>query len=79
MQIAVCKKDFKRTEELLQQGYYVDEKGKLHSTTALMRANDLEIIKLLVRYNAKLNIQDGFGKTALNYAIRNKNLAKMYF
>ncbi len=56
----------------------IQDNGSFPALIAAQR-NDLEMLKLLVEYGAKLNTPDGRGRTVFDWACRHKNEAMIEF
>lgn len=76
--------NFQKVKQLLEQ---IKDNGTLDYIVNLATTNDglplialaskvnnIEIVKLLVKYNGKVNNRVGYGRTALHYASKNNNL-----
>ncbi|MBU0763793.1 MAG: ankyrin repeat domain-containing protein [Bacteroidetes bacterium] len=74
LMICAIKGHYEIAKYLIEQGAYPDKKGKdgqtalMHAAVNFDRESNLDLVKLLVRYGADVNIQDRFGRTALDYS-----------
>ncbi len=72
LQIAIQENNLCEAERLLRCGAdpnYPYTPFQSNDVTHLMNANSLEMVELLLRYNADIHLQDSVGNTALAHAV----------
>lgn len=72
LQFAIQENDLSMAEHLLRNGAdpnYPHTPFQSNDVTHLMNANSVEMVELLLRYNADIHIQDRVGNTALAHAV----------
>ena len=71
LRVAAGKGDIKEIQKILQQKIDINGKNKKEENTALMMASyngKKDVVAILVKNGANLNLQDIYGDTALFYA-----------
>ena len=77
LQNAITEKNVRLAELLLQNGADVDTKNERGQTLLygeVNKANNLEIVKLLVRYGADVNAIDNYGIPVIDRAVLSRDI-----